>query len=89
MEQLEDNPDEEYYRFMQGLNKSKQEKEKIKQLTYLAPHERQALSNQVLPMQDNIEMDGYGNAGQGDEMAYAIGNRENLHYAENNQEQVD
>ena len=55
METLEDNPDEEYYRFITGVNKQKQEKEKMKALTYLPPSER---DDQMLPMQDHIEMDG-------------------------------
>jgi len=29
-----DNPDEEFYRFMQDIKQSKQEKEKFKALTY-------------------------------------------------------
>ena len=81
METLEDNPDEEYYRFITGVNKQKQEKEKMKQLTYLGPSERATLGEQMLPMQDNVEMDGYHNTGHGIDMGAAMQN-EHL-YGEN------
>merc|ERR1719296_453047 len=75
METLEDNPDEEYYRFIQGVAKTKQEKEKMKALAYIAASERAALGeDQILPMQDHMEMDGYPNGGQGDGMAIGMEN---------------
>ena len=75
METLEDNPDEEYYRFIQGVAKTKQEKEKMKALAYIAASERAALGeDQALPMQDHVEMDGYPNGAQGEGMAIGMAN---------------
>ena len=81
MDTLEDNPDEEYYRFIQGVNKTKQEKEKMKALTYMTPSERASLG-EVLPMQDHVEMDEYSNGAQGGSTAQAMQNESNDQYAE-------
>lgn len=74
METLEDNPDEEYYRFIQGVAKTKQEKEKMKAIAYLATTERDIGGDQGLAIQDHMEMDSYPNTAQGEGMNTSMDN---------------